>query len=240
MNRGIYSTASGMASAQRAMDVVANNLANASTVGFKRDGVSFNDALVRQLRADGGRGPAIGSLGTGATTKAQYTVHERGPVSSTGNPLDVAIDSDSGVFAIQTPQGVRFTRDGSFKLNADGLLVSSTGHPVLDSTMTPIQLPPGDPRIGEDGNVWVDELLVGRLGLFDGQIVKAGANLFMGTATPVENVRLKSQSLESSNVNVVESMLSMITLSRAFEMAQKSITQQDELTQRLIQSLQDR
>jgi len=241
MNRGIYSTATGMVAAQRWMDVTANNLANASTNGFKRDGLVFNDAMERELAASGGLGVRLGSLGMGATAQKQYTVFERGSVTRTSNPLDMAIDSDKCMFAVQSPAGVRYTRDGSFSLNERRELVTKSGHPVLDSQLRPITVPAGKLETSSYGDLTVDGKFAGRVGVFEGAFTKEGENLFSGEgAALVENVGIESGALEGSNVNAVEAMISMITLSRSFEMAQKSITQQDELTQRLIQSLQDR
>ncbi len=238
MNRGIYATATGMLAAQRAMDVVANNLANASTNGFKRDAIAFNDAMVQYLSGPNG---VIGTLGSGAVEQAQYTVFHTGPISATGNPLDVALNSEAGAFAVQTQQGIRYTRDGSFGIDEQGLLVDGSGNPVLDERQNPIQMPEGSVRIKPDGEVLVDEKPVGVLGVFEGRFVKQGDNLFVGfdiAATAEREIVWKS--LEGSNVNPVAAMSEMITLNRAFEMAQRSIQQQDDLTQKLIQSLQDR
>src|SRR4051812_346013 len=122
MNRGIYSTASGMLAAQQSMDVITNNLANASTIGFKRDGIAFANAIEQQLQSGGGR---IGSLGTGPTSTGQYTVFEAGAIMATNNPLDVAIGSEKGTFAVQTGNGqIAYTRDGSFEIDANRQLVT--------------------------------------------------------------------------------------------------------------------
>ena len=102
MNRGIYSTATGMVAAQRWMDVTANNLANASTNGFKRDGLLFNDAMQRSSAPTVASARASGSIGTGAVPQAEYTVFERGSLTMTSNPLDMAIENDKGMFAVQT------------------------------------------------------------------------------------------------------------------------------------------
>jgi flagellar basal-body rod protein FlgF len=241
MNRGIYSTATGMVAAQRWMDVTANNLANASTNGFKRDGLIFNDAMERELAASGGLGTRLGSIGSGAMPKKQYTVFERGPLTATGNPLDMAIDSDQGMFAVQTPGGVRYTRDGSFALNEKRELVTKCGFQVLNEKLEPIVIPAGKLEMSGQGHVAVDGKAMGKIAVFDGPFLKEGENLFTAPqAQAVEFAGIRSYSVEGSNVNAVEAMISMISLSRSFEMAQKSITQQDELTQRLVQSLQDR
>jgi flagellar basal-body rod protein FlgF len=241
MNRGIYSTATGMVAAQRWMDVTANNLANASTNGFKRDGLVFNDAMERELAASGGFGTRLGSLGVGATPQGEYTVFEGGPVTATGNPLDMAIEGDKGMFAVRTPGGVRYTRDGSFSLNANRELVTKNGHQVLDERLEPITLPAGKLDVSNEGALSIDGKAAGTIGIFEGTFTKEGDNLYSAvSAKKAESGGVRTHAIEGSNVNAVEAMISMITLSRSFELAQKSITQQDELTQRLIQSLQDR
>ena len=240
MNRGIYATATGMMAAQTQLDVITNNLANASTTGFKRDGVAFAEGLEREMRANGGLGAVLGSLGSGAVQSGQFTDFEQGVLNPTGNPLDVAIQGAKGLFAVQTPQGVRYTRDGSFSLNQDRELVTHQGYPVLDDSLRPITLPSGKPLIQDDGTVQVDNQDSGKIGIFDGSFTKTGDNLYESLdAKALDEPQLKAGHLEGSNVNAVESMVQMITLNRAFELAQRSIQQQDDLTQRLIQSLRD-
>ncbi|HVL39490.1 MAG TPA: flagellar hook-basal body protein [Fimbriimonadaceae bacterium] len=242
MNRGIYATATGMSAMQKWMDVVTNNLANAGTTGFKRDTVAFNDLLVRQMRADGGAGAPLGGLGSGSIPMRQGTVFERGPLATTNNPLDLAIDSDQGLFAIEQPGSGRryYTRDGSFRLDEDYRLVTKTGDFVLDDSGSPITLGPGKIAIAEDGTITLDDQPSGRIGVWDGTFVKSGHNLFTSTDAQSTDASLKAGALEGSNVNAVEAMIEMIKLGRIFELSQKSIQQQDELTGRLIQSLQDR
>lgn len=240
MNRGIYATGNGMMASQHLLEVISQNLANLSTNGYKRDGVAFNDAFLREMRADGGRGPRLGSLGSGAVAQAQFVVFEPGPIRNTGNDLDVAIRSAEGAFAVRTPQGVAYTRDGAFTRNQDGMLVTRQGYLVLDPQLQPIDLSKSTTiSIGSDGTIEADGLELGRLGVFSGTFAKRGDNLFSTAgATPIAQPDLQPQAIEDSNVNAVESMVAMIQLGRSFEMAQRSMTQQDELTQKLIQSLQ--
>ncbi|HRI44570.1 MAG TPA: flagellar hook-basal body protein [Fimbriimonadaceae bacterium] len=239
MNRGIYATATGMIASQYALDVISQNLANASTTGYKREAVAFNDALVRELRGNGGRGPVLGSLGGGPSLQSRFTVFEPGPIQETGNDLDIAIRSSEGAFAVETDRGMRFTRDGAFTRNADGLLVTRSGHPVLDSDNQRIQLPEGPVEIGNDGLITSDGKEIARLGVFQGTFQREGDSLFTAPAAQaIATPDLNPKSIEGSNVNTIQSMVAMIEVSRSFEMAQRSIIQQDELTQRLIQSLQ--
>lgn len=240
MNRGIYATATGMLTAQQAMDVLTHNLANVSTSGYKRDGLAFNDALVREMNWNG---QSIGSLGAGATPIEQYTSFEAGSINETRNPLDVAILGERGMFAVRAQGQTAYTRNGSFTLDAQRRLATQEGHLVLDPQGREITLPDGPIAITSDGSILVDGEPQGQIGVFDAAgFSKRGGTLFTasGPVTPVAAPTLKSGALEGSNVNAVEAMVQMIQLSRQFEMGQRSIVSQDELTSRLIQSLQDR
>lgn len=235
----LQSSASALSALNTSMDVIANNLANVSTNGFKRDGIAFNDALLREME-QGGR--EIGSVGVGAAVESIFTDFSVGAVTDTGNPLDLALQGTKGLFAIQTPAGVRYTRDGSFGLDANRRLITKDGYPVLDDKQTPITLEEGQISIQEDGTVQIDGDAKAKIGVFDASgFAKEGSNRFIanGPTTPIETT-LKSGAIESSNVNAVDAMVQMIQLSRLFEMSQKSIVSQDEMSQRLIQSMQDR
>jgi flagellar basal-body rod protein FlgF len=225
MQRGVYSGATAMASAQQALDIVANNLANAATVGFKRDGAAFDDGLIRAVAARGGTGETLGSIGSGAVMKEFYT-----------DP-----DSDAA-FAVQTPGGVRYTRNGSFAVNSDRTLVDRDGRPVLDGQGQPIRLPgDGAVSVEPDGSVRQGDQTVGQVAVFRGTFRKVGNGLFSSTdAALTDAPRVQAGVLEQSNVNAVQEMVAMIRLNRAFELAQRSIQSQDEGTQRLLQALQGR
>lgn len=234
-----------MISLMRLQDVVSNNLANAATAGFKRDGISFNEALERDLAADGGRGRSLGSLGVGATPKQEYTDLTVGTISTTNNPLDMAINGPTGFFGVLTPAGVRYTRDGSFTLDSTGVLTTRDGFPVLDYRSQPIAIGNGKVVVESDGTIFVDSRQVSQVGIFDGPVKKEGKNLFasQGDVLPLvqtQRSNVVQGALEGSNVNAIESMIDMIRINRTFEMSQKSIQTQDDLTQRLIQSLDNR
>lgn len=225
-----------MIAAQQWMDVVANNLANASTTGFKRDTVAFDEAMLRELAM------GVGQIGSGPSAPPPVTVFEPGVVEVTGNPLDVAIASERGLFAVQTPGGVRYTRAGAFAISEQRELVTSSGEPVLDKQGRRISLPLGPLSVSSDGTIFADGKSVAQIGLFDSAAFrKVGGNLYEADA-PVQVVaaNLRSGALEGSNVNAVEAMVQMISIGRSFELAQKSIQSQDEQSQKLIQSMNDR
>ncbi|MCO5296657.1 MAG: flagellar hook-basal body protein [Fimbriimonadaceae bacterium] len=237
MNRGIYATAAGMSAAQSQLDVLTHNLANASTHGFKQDALAFADNYAVQLKAGGA---PIGSMGYGPSLQSQYTDFSVGSIEPTGNPLDVAIPNPRGFFAVQTPDGVRYTRDGAFTLT-DGTLTTQNGFPVLDDRGTPILVPDGEIAVSSTGEIAVNGIPAGTLGVYEGTFAHEGHNLYTAPdALPMDAPEVRSGALESSNVNPVTSMVSMVEIHRIFELSQRTITQQDELTQRLIQSLQDR
>jgi len=225
-----------MIATQKCLDLITNNLANASTIGFKRDGISFANTIEQQLQS--GLNP-IGTLSTGVTDKGQFTQFEPGALMSTTNPLDVAISGEKGAFAFQSPTGILYTRNGSFELDANRQLVTKQGYPILDENYKPITVENGMIQIGADGTISANGKTAGKIGTFEGTFVKMGGNSFTSTtkATSIEP-NLRVGALEASNVNAIESMVEMITLNRNFELAQKSMSQQDDLTQRLIQSLQ--
>lgn len=224
---------------QQWMDVVANNLANISTHGFKEDRIAFEQSFAQELRSHAGGGPLLGELSAGTRVVGTFTNHTKGNVLQTGNPLDLAIDGERGMFAVQTPQGVQYTRDGSFTRNEEGRLVNRTGLPVLGADGRPIDLPKGSVSFGANGQI-VDRAGESRqVGVFEGSFQKVGTNLYSATGEveEIETPRVISAALESSNVDPVGTMVQMIQVQRIYEMAQRSVQQQDESTQQLIQRI---
>lgn len=232
-----------MTAAEQYLDVIAHNLANASTTGFKREDVSFNEGLLRLMRNERGEGPSIGELGAGPNMQDRVIVWEVGNPILTGNPLNVSVRNQQGLFAVQTANGINYTRSGAFTLNEQKQLVTQSGHPVLDEQGSPIQFALGvkNIEISEGGAVMADGAKIAQLGLWQGDATRMGDSLFtLANPTAVAKVDLVPRSVESSNVNAVEQMVAMIKLHRAFEMSQKSATTQDEATNGLIQSMNQR
>jgi flagellar basal-body rod protein FlgG len=180
MLRGLYTGASGMKAEQNRMDVVANNLANADLTGFKRDTVSFKafpELLIRRLEDDGVRklpmgwvdtAPIVGKLGTGVETNEVYTDFSQGPFKQTENSFDFALEG-KGFFAILTPEGERYTRNGTFTLGPESLLVTKDGYPVLDEAGEFIKIKANNFVVDQDGKIFInrrfqenDERLVSR------------------------------------------------------------------------------
>jgi flagellar basal-body rod protein FlgG len=183
----------------------------------------------------------IGSLGSGASVQSVFTDLSSGSMEETGNPLDLAVLGEKGMFAVQMPGGIRYTRDGAFAVNANRQLVTKDGYPVLDDQNRPITLDQGTISIQSDGTIQIDGEAKGKIGLFEATgLSKDGGNRFTATSAQPILGTIKSGAIETSNVNAVDAMVQMIQLSRLFEMSQRSIISQDELSQRLIQSLSDR
>lgn len=241
MNRGIYSTATGMQAAQRWMDVTANNLANVSTPGFKRDGLTFNDFMIRNLAADGGRGPQIGSLGSGAAPRGEFTDTSIGNLQKTGNALDLAIPTQEGMFAIQTPTGIRYTRDGEFTLDSGNRVVNRDGNALLDENNNEIVLTGNGPiTVSRDGQLSEAERPVARIGLWRGNFQKAGSNDYeIANPVAVAAPQIQQGALEASNAEPIQAMVDMIRFGRFYELSQRSIQTQDEMTGKVLEVLKN-
>lgn len=247
MVRGLYTAASGALVAQSQADVIANNLANVNTSGFKRTLLQVQSApemgLYRHQMDPSGnpRGTAstafVGSLGLGAQVMDTPAVFEQGTLGATGNPLDLAIQGNA-FFAIQTPQGVRYTRDGQFGQDPTGRLVTMDGSPVL-GTNGPVQLQQnaGAVQIDQNGNVTQGGRLIDTVALVQfgdlTQVRPEGDNRFIASNAALPS-RVTTGStihqgyLERSNANVVRSMVDLITAQRWFEANQKVIQTQDQ------------
>jgi len=251
--KGLYTAASGMMLQMQKQDVVANNIANVNTGGYKKDNVlcqSFPNMLISRLgeSQDNAQGReevlqpvVIGPLGTGAVVKDIITDHGLGTIKVTNNQLDLAI-SNEGYFAVQTPQGERFTRDGSFKINQEGILVTNQGNTVMSTDNQPINIVADDGtvpesfRIDKNGSVLIDNQEIAKLKVVNfadkRNLEKQGAWMRdKGNAyTVVEQPGIVQGYLELSNVNVVQEMVKLINVVRAYESCQKVVQAEDEIT----------
>ncbi|NEW86449.1 flagellar basal-body rod protein FlgF [Rhodopseudomonas sp. WA056] len=233
---------------ERQMDVVANNLANISTNGFKAERSMFQEFLNTGAHEDNFARPD--RRVSFVQDRATYHDLSTGSLQQTKNPLDIAIDGP-GFLVVQTPQGERFTRDGSLKINAQGQLVNSSGFPVL-GTGGPIVIQPTDKElsISPDGRVSVLEgtsiidSLRGKLRVvsFDRPqtLMKQGGNLFAPTSdqgTPDIKSMLRQGYVEKSNVNSVLEMTRMIEVTRTYTQISAMLQQQSELRKAAIEKL---
>lgn len=239
MNRGLYSAGVGMASAERMLDSISHNLANASTQGYKRDAIVFNESLERVMYANGGTGARIGTLGSGPGQSEKVTIFEAGTISTTGNPMDIALEDPDIMIAVQTPAGTRYTRGGALSVSADGFLTNA-GAAILNENGEPIRVFGREPKIEHNGSVTIDGREIAKISFARGTFSKVGAGLFLSEDAAATPGRIRVGAIESSNVNAISEMVALIRLNRAFELAQKSSQTHDQSTEKLIQSLQAR
>ncbi|HTB49625.1 MAG TPA: flagellar hook-basal body protein [Solirubrobacteraceae bacterium] len=210
MDLGLYIAASGMVAEQVRQGQLSNDLANASTPGYKPDESpqhSFGDVLLASTED----GTTVGSVDTGVALGKSYTDMTQGSLQETGEPLDFAI-AGSGFFAVKTAQGVRYTRDGQFTSSARGVLTDTSGNPVLDQGGAEV-------KVGAKGTV-----AASALGVFEVPgAVKQGENLYAGSASGKPSGTVRQGSLEGSGVDAAKIMVEMITSLRSFQSGQQAI-----------------
>jgi len=216
---GIYQAIRGSLVQGRRFDIITNNLANVGTTGFKKDTLIFDQTLQEYVKTD----------------------LSQGSLRLTGNPLDIAVEGD-GFFEIETPRGIRYTRSGNFCLNADGVLVTKNGAPVLGKNGS-ILIGKGDITIDTQGQIKVDEKVVDTLSVVrfvrPERLRKEGLSycVYNGDQNEIvkpEKVLVKQGCLEESNVMVVEEMTKMIETLRTYESYQKIIQTFDETSNKAI------
>jgi flagellar basal-body rod protein FlgF len=248
MIRGLYTSASGMLAQTMLTDVVTNNLANVNTAGFKKDlavSKEFREMLIYRINDSSGPKTLpwmgaemvpIGSLGTGAMIDKIYTSHAQGIVRNTGNTLDMAIMGD-GYFTINTKNGIRYSRNGSFALNAQQELVTNTGDRVLGEN-GPIRLADetkAKVTIDETGGIYNNGVFIDRLRMAafsDVNVLeKEGDSYFRATQEGKQipsEAQVQQGLLEGPNVNTVSEMVNLINVFRTYEANQKIVQAQDE------------
>ena len=255
MNKALWVAKTGLEAQQTRMGVISNNLANVNTTGFKRDRAVFEDLLYQNVRQVGAQSsqdtrlPSGLQLGTGVRTVATEKIHTLGNIVQTGNSLDVAIQG-RGFFQVLKPDGnIGYSRDGSFKMDETGQLVTSSGYVVQPAITIPNNstsvtigsdgvvsaLTPGSPSPTQLGSIQLADFIN------PGGLQAVGQNLFDETAssgspstgTPGLNGlgTVIQGALETSNVNVVEELVNMIETQRAYEMNSKAIQTTDRMLQ---------
>jgi flagellar basal-body rod protein FlgG len=215
MDRGLYIAASGMLAEQVRQDQIANDLANASTAGYKADRTT-QQSFGAMLLTNSMTGGVIGSQTTAVQVTGTVTDFTPQPLKDTGEPLDFAI-SGEGFFAVQTAQGTRYTRNGQFGVDAQNRLVTSSGDPVLGRNNQPV-------TVGADGRVDPRNLNVVLLG----NPRKAGDNLVTGNPANGAAGQVRAGALEGSGADPTQAMVDMIASMRSYESGQKVIQTIDE------------
>ncbi|KJZ21149.1 flagellar hook-basal body complex protein [Loktanella sp. S4079] len=236
MDNASYATLTRQAGLMTEMQVIANNIANASTTGFRSEEVMFSEH-VKALSAD------ADSLSM-ATANVRDTVQTQGSLTQTGGTFDLAIEGE-GFFVVETPNGQRLTRAGAFGPNENGDLVTPDGHPVLDAGGAPIFVPQGAGTIGigADGTISVGAQPVGQIGIVlptdPNQMTRETGVLFnaQGGFEPAPNGRMVQGFLEESNVNPITQISRMIEVQRAYEMGQGFLDNEHERIRGVIKSI---
>lgn len=250
MVKGLYTAHTGLRQQQNRLDIITNNLANADTTGYKKEGVTsvaFDEVLAVKIK-DGSEAflnRGIGTMSMGVKIGETYTDYSQGPFRVTDNPYDIAIEGD-GFFSISftNKQGVtstKYTRDGSFTLTKEGYLVTKDGDFVL-GTNGPIQLDTMlDTKITEDGGIYQNNVRVAQLAIVDfadyNYLQKYGENLYDlvpgGVMQPAQGKTIQG-TLEMANMNVVTEMVDMISITRDFETNQKMIQSIDSTMEKTV------
>ncbi|MGL5337017.1 MAG: flagellar basal-body rod protein FlgG [Enterovibrio sp.] len=262
MHPALWVSKTGLDAQQTNIATIANNLANASTVGFKKQRAVFEDLFYQNINQPGGQSsqdttlPSGLMLGAGTKVVATQRMHTNGNVQTTDNSLDLMIEGD-GFFQILLPDGnIAYQRNGQFTLNDEGVIVTSgSGYPLQPEITVPentVQI-----TIGIDGEVSVrvrdqqDNVVLGQINTVDfinpGGLEPIGQNMYMATGAsgdPQEGVpsldglgRLRQSMLETSNVNVTEELVNMIEAQRVYEMNSKVISAVDQMLSYVSQQL---
>ena len=237
MDTSIYVASAAQRTLQRQLVTIANNIANSNTVGFRAESVEFH-SLVSRSGPDPVHYPTMGKI---------HPSLQNGELKNTGNPLDIALSGD-GWFAIATPAGTAFTRDGRLEINAFGELQTLEGNAILDSSEAPIIIPTGDgmPTIHNDGRIIINENVVGNIGVFSvpknslSQRYSNSSFLSAAQGIPVSigtTTSIQQGYVESSNVNPLRELVNLISVSRSFESSTSIVEKADSAISKSINEL---
>jgi len=273
MVRGIYTGASGMLAQDAKMDAIANNLANVDKTAYKKDIAifkSFPEMLIRRINESGlgitpagsyDAAPIVGKLGTGVELNEVFTDFEQGSLQRTENHFDLALEG-KGFFTVMTERGERYSRDGSFTINQDGILMTHNGNPVMGENGI-IKVHHNNFIVNERGEIivngdlsadardvvsmnsnnWSNPIVIDKLKLVDfeniREIKKEGDSMyreteFSGPPLPPGELKVVQGFLEKSNINIVREMVDMIEVQRSYEANQKTVTSHDQALGKLI------
>lgn len=240
MVRGLYTAWTGMANEQRKLDIISNNLANAATVGYKKDSVtnqSFDNLLTIKIKdaSENFKDKTIGTMTLGVKIGEVYTNFDQGSLRKTDNTFDIAIEG-KGFFRVSTTdangnQVIKYTRDGAFTMDVNGRIVDANGNPLLgEGSEITVPTDAVSIIIEADGSVYADNEYIDRIALTDFEdykyLQKQGDSMYIALegAEEIESTAAIHQGYtEQSNVNVVSEMASMIAITRAYEANQKVI-----------------
>ncbi len=228
MDSGYYAAFTGLLARQQALDTVANNLANTNTTGFRAEREFFSDALTGPNAIGSQLNTAVNDYGVLGGNQIDLS---QGQMTTTGNPLDLALEGQ-GFFAVLDQQGtIQYTRDGSFTRSNKGVLTTRQGEPVLNANGKPITIPSGPVTIAGDGTVSVNGGVAGQIGIFTfpsgTPLVPEGVSRYQAppkTAKLTTAAVVHQGKLEGSNQNVVQATLQLILMQRQAEMMMKALS----------------
>ncbi len=263
MVKGLYTAYTGMLEEMRRMDVMTNNLANASTTGYKKEGTvnqAFDDELAIRIKDSSEifRTKRLGDVNLGVKVGETYRDFSQGSFSVTDNPYDLALDGE-GFFAIEFRNrngetSIKYTRDGSFTVDRNGYLMTKDGDYVLNAngarnsaggTANYVRVDPNqEVTIDADGIIYQNNVQVAQIGIVDFEdynyLEKYGENLFdtvPGARMRETDARIEQGCLEMSNTNIVKEMVEMITITRAYEANQKIVTTIDQTLEKAVNTV---
>ncbi|MGD0414176.1 MAG: flagellar basal-body rod protein FlgF [Terriglobales bacterium] len=239
MDSGFYAACAGLRAQSQALEVVAHNLSNLNTAGFRGQQTTFQSLVASRPGVPNAVNNVLSSVLNSAVNnfgvlEGTHLDMTAGNLEATGNPLDVGIEG-SGFFAIQTARGTRYTRNGSFQVSSGGVLVTAAGHPVLSDPALGangvINIPAGAVSIAPDGTLSVNGAVAGSIQLFEfaprTKLTSEGESMISapeGSALPSPQSTLRQGALESSNVNSIGSVVTLIGVQRQAEMLQRAMS----------------
>ena len=238
MDRGVYAIVSGAIAQERRMDVVARNLANAQTVGYKGEKILFTTVLAKSVA--GSPQSKTQADKVFSQIKGTFLDWKGGVARQTGNPTDVALEG-KGLFVVQTPRGTEYTRSGNFIVNQQRQLATIDGMPVMGQS-GPMLIPPGKLLVNGQGDVTVDGGAIDTLKVIEFKDVASAMRLgerytTKGAVEPSPTTTIVQGNLEESNVNAIEELVALVDLSRQYEAAQKVIHTMDDATKQAVSEL---
>lgn len=230
-----YITLSRQTGLKREMQIIANNIANAATTGFRQEGLIFSEFI------DSAQGRSSLAMSTG---RIRNTSMAQGTLTKTNGSFDFAIQGD-GFFLVETPAGPRLTRSGSFSPNPEGNLVTTSGYPVLDAGGAPVFVPGSAEKVSvsSDGTISANGQPLGQIGLYlpadaNGMVREDGVMFRAdGGTEPAEQAQILQGFLEGSNVNAVSQLARMIEVQRSYEMGQSFLDTEDKRIRNAIENL---
>ena len=241
MENGLYIGLSRQMALQKKMDLVANNIANVNTPGYRADKMLFEEYIYKTNTENQEKISMVLDYG-------QFKDTAIGPMTHTGNPLDVALDGP-GYMMVETPEGTKYTRAGNFTINNEGILVTPAGNAVLNNGEGQITIPEGAKEIviTGTGEIVTDQGAVGQIGIVEfgnAQMLKSTGDGYYRVeggevSTPAERTVMKQHMLEGSNVKAVLEMTDLIEISRQYQSNQRALQNEHELQRSTIQKLSE-